>query len=146
MASFPASIVTPERVLVDDEEVSAVILRTDAGDATFLAHHTALVGSVVPGVCRLQREDGSEHRLAVHGGFVQVGGNRVIVLAPVAERAEEIDVERAQRALEAAQAQLTDGGGRAGTTPGEDEGTAPEVVEAEAAAERARVRLEVAGP
>ncbi|HUO49486.1 MAG TPA: ATP synthase F1 subunit epsilon [Acidimicrobiales bacterium] len=144
MATFPASIVTPERLLVEDEEVESVILRTDAGDITFLAHHTRLVGAVVPGVCRLQRTDGSEERLAVHGGFVQVGDNRVTVLAPVAEKAEEIDLERAQRALEAAHARLSEAGSRA--APGEDEVADTEVAEAEAAAERARVRIEVAGP
>jgi F-type H+-transporting ATPase subunit epsilon len=144
--SFPASIVTPERVLLEDEEVEAVILRTDTGDATFLANHAPLVGAVVPGLCRLQREDGTEERLAVHGGFVQVGDNRVVVLAPIAELADEIDVERAQRALEAAEARLADAtGGRAGPT-GEEEGADPEVAEAEAAAQRARVRIEVAAP
>jgi F-type H+-transporting ATPase subunit epsilon len=146
VATFPASIVTPERVLLEDEEVEAVILRTDAGDVTFLADHTPLVGAVVPGVCRLQHHDGTEGRVAVHGGFVQVGGNRVVVLAPVAELADEIDVERAERALEAAQQRLADTGARAGATAGGDEAQAePELAEAEAAAERARVRIEVAG-
>jgi len=141
MPTFPASIVTPERVLLEDEEVEAVILRTDAGDATFLANHTDLVGAVVPGVCRLQREDGSEERFAVHGGFVQVGDNRVSVLAPVAERAEEIDAERARRALEAAEQRLA----ALGTPAPDEEGVDPEAAEAAAAAERARVRIEAAG-
>jgi len=150
MATFPASIVTPERVLLEGEEVEAVILRTDAGDATFLANHADLVGAVAPGVCRLQREDGSEVRLAVHGGFVQVGDNRVTVLAPVAERAEEIDLERARRALEAAEGRLAEPGTRAGAPggaggAGEEEAADPELAEAAAAAERARVRIEVAG-
>jgi F-type H+-transporting ATPase subunit epsilon len=146
MATFPANIVTPERVLLEDEEVEAVVLRTDAGDATFLANHTPLVGSVVPGVCRLQRQGGSEQRVAVHGGFVQVGGNRVVVLAPIAELAEVIDLERAQRALEAAQQRLAEASGGRSGAPGEDESADPDVVAAEAAAERARVRIEVATP
>jgi F-type H+-transporting ATPase subunit epsilon len=144
MASFPASVVTPERVLIEDEEVQAVIVRTDAGDATFLANHTPLVGAVVAGSCRLQREDGSEQLLAVHGGFVQVGANRVVVLAPVAELAGEIDVDRAQRALDAAEQVLSEvAGARRGGD--DDDGTHPEVAEAQAAAERARVRIAVAG-
>ncbi|HYA69086.1 MAG TPA: ATP synthase F1 subunit epsilon [Acidimicrobiales bacterium] len=146
MATFPASVVTPERVLIDDEEVQAVILRTDSGDATFLANHTPLVGAVVPGSCRLQREDGSEELVAVHGGFVQVGGNRVVLLAPIAELAGEIDVARAQRALEAAQQLLADAAGARRAGAEEEGGPDPEVIEAEAAAERARVRIEVAGP
>jgi F-type H+-transporting ATPase subunit epsilon len=141
-APFPASIVTPERVLVEDEEVEAVVLRTDDGDATFLAHHSDLVGAVVPGVCRLQRAGGDEHRVAVHGGFVQVGGNRVTVLAPLAELAEEIDVERARRALDEAEHRLAELGG-AGAS--DESGADPEAADASAAAERARVRIEVAG-
>ncbi len=145
MAGFPAIVVTPERVLIEEEEVQAVILRTDTGDATFLANHTPLVGAVVPGLCRLQREDGSEELVALHGGLVQVGGNRVVVLAPIAELAGEIDVERAQRALEAAAAELGDASGPRGAGGGEDEAPDPAALEAAAAAERARVRIEVAG-
>jgi F-type H+-transporting ATPase subunit epsilon len=147
---FPASVVTPERVLLEDEEVESVVLRTDAGDITFLAHHTRLVGAVVPGLCRLQRADGTEERVAVHGGFVQVGDNRVVVLAPVAELAGEIDLERAQRALATAEELLSEAGGpRAGGGAGsggggDQEGPDPALARAEAAAERARVRIEVA--
>ncbi len=69
-----------------------------------------------------------EVRAAVHGGFVKVADNKVTIVAGVAELAEEIDVERAQRALEAAEGQLSAG----------------DVVEAEAAAARARVRIAAA--
>ncbi|HVC69745.1 MAG TPA: F0F1 ATP synthase subunit epsilon, partial [Acidimicrobiales bacterium] len=62
---------TPERIVLE-EEVAAVILRTDVGDATFLAGHTPLIGAIVPGLVRFQHEDGSEERVAVHGGFVYV--------------------------------------------------------------------------
>jgi F-type H+-transporting ATPase subunit epsilon len=67
-------------------------------------------------------------RAAVHGGFVKVADNKVTIVAGVAELAEEIDVERAQRALEAAEGQLSAG----------------DVAEAEAAAARARVRIAAA--
>ena len=123
-----------------------MILRTDAGDATFLANHAPLVGAVVPGLCRLQREDGTEERVAVHGGFIQVGDNRVVVLAPIAELAEEIDVERAQRALEAAQQRLAEATGGRAAQGAEEQAADPELAEAEAALERARVRIEVAAP
>jgi F-type H+-transporting ATPase subunit epsilon len=69
-----------------------------------------------------------EVRAAVHGGFVKVADNKVTIVAGVAELAEEIDVERAQRALEAAEGQLSAG----------------DVAEAEAAAARARVRIAAA--
>ncbi|MGD0321277.1 MAG: F0F1 ATP synthase subunit epsilon [Acidimicrobiales bacterium] len=86
MASFPASLVTPEQVLFE-EQVQAVMLRTDYGDAAFLPGHTALIGVVVPGTVRFGREDGSEERFEAHGGLVQVEPDRVVVLVPEAEPA-----------------------------------------------------------
>jgi F-type H+-transporting ATPase subunit epsilon len=146
MATFPATLVTPERILLD-EEVASVFLRTDGGDAAFMPGHTPLIGALVPGAVRFQHEDGSEERAAVHGGFVQVAGDHVRVIAPVAERSEDIDVERARRALEAANESIAElGGARSGA--GEGDAEAPEdraLVDAEAARRRAEVRLEVAG-
>lgn len=146
MATFPASLVTPERVLFQ-EEVQAVFLRTDGGDAAFMPGHTPLVGALVPGPVRFQHEDGTEERAAVHGGFVQVEGDRVSVLAPVAERSEEIDVDRARRALEAANQAVAElGGARTGTADtGEESDAGQALVDAEAARKRAELRLEVAG-
>ena len=48
MPTFASSLVTPERI-VFEEEVTAVILRTDVGEATFLTGHTPLIGALVPG-------------------------------------------------------------------------------------------------
>ena len=94
-----------------EEEIAALMLRTDVGDATYLAGHTPLVGSIVPGLVRVQHEDGTEERLAVHGGFVHVKSDGVTVLAPVAEREQDIDVERARRALEAAEQAVAEAAG-----------------------------------
>ena len=68
---FQIELVTPERVLITGS-ASEVILRTREGDASFLAGHTPLVGTVEPGVIRVVRAEGDEERVAVHGGFVQV--------------------------------------------------------------------------
>jgi F-type H+-transporting ATPase subunit epsilon len=154
--TFAVDLVTPERVLVDGLDTE-VILRTGEGDITFLAGHAPLVGTVEPGVLRVVRPEGDEERVAVHGGFVQVGpdpgaddtageptsGTRVTLLIGVAEPTAEIDVDRARTALAAAEAkvaELTGSGGRA-TGPGEEEAD-PELAEAEAARRRAEVRLE----
>ena len=76
MATFAASLVTPERILLE-EEVQAVFLRTDVGDSAFMPGHTPLIGALVPGLVRFQLEDGTEERAAVHGGFVQVENDHV---------------------------------------------------------------------
>ena len=142
-------LVTPERVLFSGE-AEAVVLRADGADTTFLANHMDYIGAVDVCVVRLEGVQAAgasssgagasgavasgeptpigEVLAAVHGGFVKVADNKVIVVAGVAELAEEIDVTRAQRALEAAEGQLSAG----------------EVAEAAAAAARARVRIEAA--
>jgi F-type H+-transporting ATPase subunit epsilon len=142
VATFACSLVTPEQIVLE-EEIAALMLRTDVGDATYLAGHTPLVGSIVPGLVRVQHEDGTEERLAVHGGFVHVKSDGVTVLAPVAEREQDIDVERARRALEAAEQVVAEAAGRG---QGEDDLSATgELVEAQGAVLRAQVRIEVAG-
>ncbi|HTZ07863.1 MAG TPA: ATP synthase F1 subunit epsilon [Acidimicrobiales bacterium] len=135
MPTFPARLVTPEQVLLE-EDVAAVILRTDVGDATFMPGHTRLIGAIVPGPVRFQREDGTEEVAAVHGGFVQVDPSLVVVLAPVAERAADIDLERARRALEAAAEEQ-------GPLEQAEAGEQP-VTSAAGARRRAEVRIEVA--
>ncbi|MHB8328310.1 MAG: ATP synthase F1 subunit epsilon [Acidimicrobiales bacterium] len=148
MATFSASLVTPGRVVLE-AEVQAVMLRTEAGEAAFLPGHTALVGALVPGLVRFQHEDGTEDRAAVHGGFVQVDGEHVVVLAPIAELAGDIDVERARRALEEAAQELAELGARQGAGASQsDDGAGPadrSVTRAEESRRRAEVRIEVAG-
>lgn len=134
--SVPASVVTPEKVLVETD-VDVVDLRTTEGEAAFLPGHAPLIGSVEPGPVRLVQPDGTEIRLAVHGGFVHVENDRVQVLAPVAERAEEIDLPRARQAAEAAEARVAE---LRGADPDDRE-----LAEAQAALRRAQVRIEVAG-
>ena len=120
---FQINLVTPERILLTGM-ASEVILRTGEGDVTFLAGHAPLVGTVQPGVIRVVRPDGDDVRVAVHGGFTQVEqdvdldgddegatGSRVTLLLGVAELAEEIDVDRARAALEAAEARVAELGG-----------------------------------
>jgi len=151
---FQINLVTPERILFNGM-ASEVILRTGEGDVTFLAGHTPLVGTVLAGVVRVIRPEGDDVRIAVHGGFTQVeqnisfdgdddgvAGTRVTLLIGVAELAEEIDVDRARVALEAAEARVAELGGAVNRTPAEGEIVDPELVEAEAAVRRAQVRLE----
>jgi F-type H+-transporting ATPase subunit epsilon len=154
---FTISLVTPERVLIEGR-ATEVVLRTGEGDAAFLPGHTPLVGTLQPGVVRVVGAEGEEQRVAVHGGFVQVElgvaggddesapGSRVTLLVGVAELAEEIDVDRARLALDAAEARLSELVGAGSRSPGGDEGEEadPELVEAEAELRRAQVRLEAA--
>ena len=123
---FGVEVVTPEQSLYAGGARS-VVLATSDGALTVLDGHTPLVGDVVPCELRLEEAEGNVQRLAVHGGFVQVDtspgaaeglaegdgplpglSTRVTVLAGVAERAEEIDVARAELAKDASTQRLAD--------------------------------------
>ncbi len=86
-----------------------------------------------------------EVRAAVHGGFVKVADNKVTIVAGVAELADEIDVERARRALETAEAEAAEEAA-VPVADATDTEEAPTTLGADsaAAAARARVRLEAA--
>jgi F-type H+-transporting ATPase subunit epsilon len=163
---FGVEVVTPEQSLVAGG-ATAVVLATSEGALTVLDGHTPLVGDVVPCLVKVERDDGTPLRLAVHGGFVQVDtspgaaeglaegdgplpglSTRVTVLAGVAELAEEIDVPRAERAREAASQRVAElSSGRGGPSDLSESDGAPDraLREAEEALGRAELRLSVAG-
>jgi F-type H+-transporting ATPase subunit epsilon len=94
-------VVSPERVLYTGEG-DMVVCRTSEGEIAFLAGHVPFLGALGIGVVRVLLPGEGEQAVAVHGGFVEVSNDRVIVLSDVAELAGQIDVERARRAQERA--------------------------------------------
>lgn len=85
-------------------EATAVYARTPEGELGVLPGHQPLLGALVPGwTVRIERPGEDDIRVAVHGGFVSVRQDGVSVLAELAERAEDIDVERARQALRRAE-------------------------------------------
>jgi F-type H+-transporting ATPase subunit epsilon len=97
-------LVTPERLLLS-EEVDEVIAPGYEGEFGVLPEHTQYLAILNIGVLRY-RKGGESRRIALGGGFAEVTPERVVVMADTAERAEEIDVERARRARERAEAAL----------------------------------------
>ncbi|MGE5248103.1 MAG: F0F1 ATP synthase subunit epsilon [Verrucomicrobiota bacterium] len=97
-------LVTPERLLLS-EEVDEVIAPGYEGEFGVLPEHTQYLSILNIGVLRY-RKAGQLHKVALSGGFAEVTPERVVVMAETAERAEEIDVERARRARERAEASL----------------------------------------
>jgi F-type H+-transporting ATPase subunit epsilon len=97
-------LVTPERLLVS-EEVDEVIAPGFEGEFGVLPDHTPFLAVLSIGILRY-RKGNAVKKVAVGGGFAEVGPDRVIVMADVAEKAEEIDLERARRAHARAEAAL----------------------------------------
>jgi F-type H+-transporting ATPase subunit epsilon len=94
-------VATPERELVR-EQVSDVQVPGKNGYMGILPGHAPLLGLLGIGTLAYV-SDGKKRYLSIHGGFVEVLEDHVRVLADVAERAEEIDVQRARAALQRAQ-------------------------------------------
>jgi F-type H+-transporting ATPase subunit epsilon len=97
-------IVTPDRALLK-EEVDEVVVPGSEGELGVLPGHTPFLSSLKIG--ELWYRQGSEkHYLAIAFGFVEVLPDRVTVLADVGERAQEIDVQRAEHAKKRAEEQI----------------------------------------
>jgi len=129
--SIQLEIVTPERLVVQDT-VAEVQIPGKNGYLGILPGHAPLITELSVGEISY-RINGYSHYLAVAWGFAEVLPTKVTILAETAERAEEIDVERAQRAKEAAEKMLHS------TDPSTDFARALEALK------RAEVRLDVAG-
>ncbi len=97
-------IVTPERILYTNE-VEMVVAPTLDGEVGILPLHTPMVAALKPGEVRVKHGEETEW-FAVSGGYMQVHEDKVIVLADDAVAASQIDVERARKAREHAEAEL----------------------------------------
>jgi F-type H+-transporting ATPase subunit epsilon len=131
MSSLKVDIVTAERV-VYSADVDIVIAPGVEGQLGILPHHAPLMTILQAGEL-VVRKGGQEESLAISGGFLEVRPDRVIILADSAERAEEIDIARAEAARKRAEERLRDR-----KAAGLDE------TRAEAALQRAVTRISVA--
>ncbi len=100
-------VITPERKVYEDD-VDMVVAPASEGYVGILPHHVPLFTTLGPGEFKVKK-GGVEEILAVFGGFMDVRGDRVVVLTDAAEPAEEIDANRAQQARERAQQVLAAG-------------------------------------
>ena len=101
MTTIRLEIITAERV-VYSEDVDIVVAPGIDGELGILPHHAPLLTVLQPGELRVVK-DGEESAIAVSGGFLEVLGDKVVVLADTAEHAEEIDLQRAEEALKRSQ-------------------------------------------
>ena len=97
-------IVTPERKVLD-ESVDSVTVPTASGEAGILPNHAPLVSALKPGILSYST-GGTLERVAIAGGFVEVSGNKVSVLADAAETTSEVDLETARAERDAAERAL----------------------------------------
>jgi F-type H+-transporting ATPase subunit epsilon len=97
MKPIKFSLVTPERKLLE-EEVMQATLPTEAGEVTILPDHIPYIATLKPGEILTKNAKGETRSFVVSGGFVEFHDNTISILADAAERADEIDPERARAA------------------------------------------------
>ena len=130
MDKIKLEIVTAEK-LIYSEMVDSIIAPGLAGELGILPEHANLVTILDAGVLTIT-QDGEETDMALSGGYMEVQPHSVIILADAAERADEIDIERA----EAARARAEEAAKNVGDVDAQ--------LAAEAALKRSLVRLKVA--
>ncbi len=124
-------IVTAERLVYSEEGVDEVIAPGIEGELTVLPMHAPLLTMIKPGLMRIIK-GGDETDMAITGGFLEVRSDKVTILADAAERAEEIDVARAEAARQRAEREL------------EQRETEVDLARVSAELQRALIRLKVA--
>lgn len=130
MAKLTVEIVTGERIVYTETDVDMVVAPGTDGTLGILPRHAPLITTLSAGELRVKK-GGQEESLVVFGGFMEVTPEKVIVLADTAERAEEIDLARAEAARRRAEAEVA------------KRQSAIDLAQAEAALRRATIRLKV---
>jgi len=104
MQTVQVNIVTPDGPVLETE-ATMIIAITEAGEIGILPGHIAMVAPLQIGALRVNKDDSTEV-VAVHGGFIEVRPDVVTVLAQSAETAAKIDIERAKKAAQIAEAAI----------------------------------------
>lgn len=104
MDNFKLRIITPERVFFE-KDAYMVEFNTTEGEIGVYANHIPLTCIIKPGILTIRME-GEEKEAALHSGFVEILPNQVTILAEVIEWPEEIDLNRAEAAMERAKERI----------------------------------------
>ncbi|WP_066713248.1 ATP synthase F1 subunit epsilon [Clostridium sp. Marseille-P299] len=93
---FQVQVISPDRIFYEGD-VDMIEVRTSEGDMGIYKNHIPLTAILVPGILKLKK-DSEQKEAALHDGFIEILGDRVIILAESCEWPEEIDINRAEEA------------------------------------------------
>lgn len=102
---FKVEIITPERVFYTGE-AEMIEFTTTEGDIGVYKHHIPLTVVLAPGIVTITESEGQK-KAAVHSGFAEILGEKVTLLAEIAEWPDEIDKNRAEEAKTRAERRLS---------------------------------------
>ena len=127
---FDLKIITPDRVFYSGK-ASFLELNTVEGGIGIYKNHIPMTTVLEPGIATITEEGGNKKEAALHTGFMEILGDRITILAEIAEWPDEIDEKRAEAAKERAEARIA---AKAADT---------DMLRAEFALRKALVRIEV---
>ena len=104
--SMQVELVSPERTLFTGEATMVQARTLGGGDIAFLSGHAPFIGALAIDQVVIRLTDGTDEVAAVHGGFVSVNDDHIKILSDLAELKSQIDVDRAKRAEERAEAAI----------------------------------------
>ena len=100
-------VVTPERVVLSEEDAEMIVSPGELGDFGVLKGHTPFLTSLRTGALRFLSKEGREKTVFIKGGFAEALPDKVTILADAAEIENEIDLDRAEEAKNRAEQRLT---------------------------------------
>ncbi len=100
--TFKLEVVTPDKIVYSDNAVVSVVIPGSEGYFGVLAGHAPMMAEMSIGELDIKHEDGIVDEMFICGGFVEVFQNTVTVLAHTAELGKDIDIDRAEQALQRA--------------------------------------------
>ena len=103
--SFKLNIIEPDGVFYEGE-IDMLEFNTTEGEIGVLPGHIPMTVIIKPGIMTIYETGKEEKRAAIHAGFAEILPDQVTILAEIAEWPEEIDVARAEAAMERAQARI----------------------------------------
>ena len=83
-STYKLDVITPEKIVYSND-VTAIVAHGTSGYLGILAHHTPLVTSLEPGPLKITEAGEKEVTFSLDGGFMEVRGNKVVVLADAVE-------------------------------------------------------------
>lgn len=128
---FDLKITTPDRVFYSGK-ASFLELNTVEGEIGIYKNHIPMTTVLEPGIATITEEGGNKKEAALHTGFMEILGDRITILAEIAEWPDEIDRNRAQEAKIRAERRL------------QNDKSNINITRAELALHKALVRIELA--
>ena len=128
---FDLKIITPDRVFYS-RKASFLELNTVEGGIGIYKNHIPMTTVLEPGIATITEEGGNKKEAALHTGFMEILGDRITILAEIAEWPDEIDRNRAQEAKIRAERRL------------QNDKSNVNITRAELALHKALVRIELA--